>query len=344
MSSVPFTDVLFSQHGHAGVIMLNRPQTINALTGPMVLAVSHQLRIWSEDPDIYVIILMGAGERGLCAGGDIRALYTSGKAGDGQAETFWRDEYALNDAIARYPKPYVALMDGLVMGGGIGLSAHARHRIVTERSKLAMPEVGIGFLPDVGGTWLLSHAPGETGTFLGLTGTAFGAADALYTGFADILVPSNQLQALIDKLADIASSDDVSALLQEAAVKTETSSLSLQRADIDKVFQGDDAESMIAAAKALGTDWGNTVANTLLERSPTSVKVTLAALRRARKLSSLSACLEMELRAGLQILRGHDFYEGVRAQIIDKDRNPKWQPATLTEIDAAAVAAHFDPA
>ncbi|ACB94266.1 enoyl-CoA hydratase/isomerase family protein [Beijerinckia indica] len=343
MNSVPFIDVLFFQRGHAGVITLNRPQSLNALTGPMVLAISDQLKIWADDPAVRVIILTGAGERGLCAGGDIRALCNSGKAGDGQAESFWRNEYALNDAIAHYPKPYVALMDGLVMGGGIGLSAHARHRIVTERSKLAMPEVGIGFLPDVGGTWLLSHAPGETGTFLGLTGTTFAGADALYAGFADVLIPSEHLEALIEKLAAVNEGEDVAAILKGAAIQSEPSFLALQRADIDRVFQGDSAEAMIAAANALGTDWSKTIAKTLLERSPTSVKVTLAALRRARKLPSLKACLEMELRAGLHILRGHDFYEGVRAQIIDKDRNPKWQPATLAEIDAATVNAHFDP-
>jgi enoyl-CoA hydratase len=213
MSSDTFADVLFAQIGSAGIITLNRPKAINALTEPMVNAIASQLAVWADDPSVQIVVLTGAGERGLCAGGDIRALYNSGKEGDGAAETFWRHEYALNADIATYPKPYVALMDGLVMGGGIGLSAHARYRVVTERSKLAMPEVGIGFLPDVGGTWLLSHAPGETGTYLGLTGITFTAADAIYARFADVMISSTKLEALIADLGNVDNATGVETIL-----------------------------------------------------------------------------------------------------------------------------------
>lgn len=344
MTSDSFTDVLFEQQGHAGVITLNRPKALNALTLPMVVAISAQLGIWAKEPDVHVVILTGAGDRGLCAGGDIRSIYDSGKAGTDEARLFFEHEYALNAAIADYPKPYVALMDGLVMGGGIGLSAHARYRVVTERSKLAMPEVGIGFLPDVGGTWLLSHAPGETGTYLGLTGINFMAADAIYTGFADVLIPSGQLPLLIKDFAECGSAVDAAELLKASSVEPFEAPLSLQRDAIDHIFQVASVEAMIKAAEVIESDFGRTIAKTLSGRSPTSVKVTLAALRRAKHLGSLRACLDMELRAALQILKGCDFYEGVRAQIIDKDRNPQWQPATLAAVDATAVDVHFDVA
>jgi enoyl-CoA hydratase len=343
MSSDTFADVIFAQIGSAGIITLNRPKAINALTEPMVNAIASQLAVWADDPSVQIVVLTGAGERGLCAGGDIRALYNSGKEGDGEAETFWRHEYALNADIATYPKPYVALMDGLVMGGGIGLSAHARYRVVTERSKLAMPEVGIGFLPDVGGTWLLSHAPGETGTYLGLTGITFTAADAIYARFADVMISSTKLEAFIADLGNADNATGVETILAAFATDAGQSQLAAQHDEINKVFQGDCVETIILNANAQATDWSKGVAQTLFERSPTSLKVTLAALRRAKTLPSLKACLELELRAGLHILKGSDFYEGVRAQIIDKDRNPKWLPATLAEIDQAAVNAHFDP-
>ena len=195
--NAPATDeVLISREGRAGRITMNRPKALNALTYPMVGQIWNALLDWRDDPAVELVLIDGAGERGLCAGGDVRSLYESRTQGSGAARSFWSEEYRLNALIGRYPKPFVAIQDGIVMGGGIGLSGHARHRIVTERSQLAMPETGIGLIPDVGGTWLLAHAPGETGIYLGLTGERMGAADAIYARFSDAFVPSHKLGEL----------------------------------------------------------------------------------------------------------------------------------------------------
>src|SRR5215468_5919647 len=195
-------EVLIRRQGRAGRLTMNRPQALNALTLGMVRQIWSALLAWRRDPAVELVVLDGTGDRALCAGGDVRALYDSRSEGSSLARTFWREEYRLNALIGRYPKPFVAIQDGIVMGGGIGLSAHARHRIVTERSRLAMPETGIGLIPDVGGTWLLAHAPGETGLYLGLTGVEMDAADAIYAGFSDTLVPSSRLTELKARLFD----------------------------------------------------------------------------------------------------------------------------------------------
>ena len=202
MQPSPTDEVLIRREGRAGRITMNRPKALNALTFPMIGHIRAALAGWKDDPSVELVLLDGAGERGLCAGGDVRSLYESRAQGSGFARTFWRDEYRLNALIARYPKPYVAIQDGIVMGGGIGLSSHASHRIVTERSQLAMPETGIGLIPDVGGTWLLANAPGQVGVYLGLTGEAMRGADAIHARFSDALVPSAKLPALIDRLID----------------------------------------------------------------------------------------------------------------------------------------------
>src|ERR1700749_3422690 len=196
-------DLIVRREGSAGIIRLNRPKTINAMTLEMSEGVDRALDRVESDPAIALILLEGAGERGLCAGGDIRSLYDSSRAGGDLGKRFWRQEYVMNARIAEYPKPYVAFMDGLVMGGGVGLSGHARHRVVTEKTKLAIPEVGLGFFPDVGGTWLLSHAPGEIGTYFGLTGQAMNGPDAIYARFADVVVPSGKLPALREALTKL---------------------------------------------------------------------------------------------------------------------------------------------
>ena len=189
-------DLIARREGFAGIIRLNRPKAINAVTLEMFRDIDKALDQFEADPAVAVIVLEGAGERGLCAGGDIRALYESSKVSGDLGKVLWRDEYILNARIAKFPKPYVAFMDGIVMGGGVGLSAHSRHRVVTERTKLAMPEVGLGFFPDVGGTWLLSHSPGEIGTYFGLTGQTMNGPDAIHARFADAVVPSAKLAAL----------------------------------------------------------------------------------------------------------------------------------------------------
>src|SRR6201999_2392846 len=196
-------DLIVRREGAAGIIRLNRPKAINAMTYEMSLGIDAALDRFESDPAVAVVILEGAGERGLCAGGDIRGLYESAKAGGDLGKIFWRQEYVMNARIAKFPKPYVAFMDGLVMGGGVGLSAHARHRVVTEKTKLAMPEVGLGFFPDVGGTWLLSRSPGEIGTYFGLTGQTMNGPDAIYARFADAVVPAAKLASLREALTSI---------------------------------------------------------------------------------------------------------------------------------------------
>src|SRR5271168_2786672 len=209
-------DLIVRREGAAGIIRLNRPKAINAMTYEMSLGIDAALDRFESDPAVAVVILEGAGERGLCAGGDIRGLYESAKAGGDLGKMFWRQEYVMNARIAKYPKPYVAFMDGLVMGGGVGLSGHARHRVVTEKTKLAMPEVGLGFFPDVGGTWLLSRIPGEIGTYFGLTGQTMNGPDAIHAGFADAVVPSAKLPALREALTSVrpgATSAEVDAVI-----------------------------------------------------------------------------------------------------------------------------------
>ncbi|MCP2262185.1 enoyl-CoA hydratase [Streptoalloteichus tenebrarius] len=318
-----------------GRITLNRPKAINALTHGMVRLIDAALVDWAADDAVRLVVVDGAGERGLCAGGDIRSIYEDARAGGTASLAFWADEYRMNARIARFPKPYLAFMDGVVMGGGVGVSSHGTVRVVTERTRLAMPEVGIGLVPDVGGTYLLSRAPGELGTFAALTGTALSAADAIHCGLADLVVPSDRLPALLADLLDGAE--------PEAAVATHArppgeSRLAAQADWIDACFAADRVEEILARLTDHGED---AVAKEIEARSPTALKVTLAALRRARDLPDLESVLEQEYRVSAACLRGHDLAEGIRAQIIDKDRNPRWSPATLSEVDDDVVAAHF---
>ncbi|CAH1679152.1 Enoyl-CoA hydratase [Hyphomicrobiales bacterium] len=340
----PDAPVLVARRESVLHIRLNRPKALNSLTLEMVEIVTAALDRAGRDDAVGLVVIDGAGERGFCAGGDIRAVSDSGRAGDGLAEAFWRAEYAVNARIAAFPKPYVAFMDGITMGGGVGLSAHGSHRIVTERTRLAMPETGIGFIPDVGGTWLLAHAPGETGTYMGLTGNSVDAADAIFTGFADYLVPSTSWSGLVTALLALppsATGADVDRVIAEFRRPAGAPTLSAQQRLIDRLMIGDDASALIDELKSDGSAFALETAETILSRSPTSVKVTLALLRRARLASSLKVCLDWEYAAACQTLRGHDFYEGVRAAVIDKDRNPQWSPRTLSEVDAAAIAAHL---
>ncbi|SIO87495.1 enoyl-CoA hydratase/isomerase family protein [Nocardiopsis sp. JB363] len=323
---------------------LNRPRAINALDHDMVRALADALDTWEKDESVSVVLVDGAGDRGLCAGGDIRAIRSSAIDGDDGAARFWRDEYHLNAHIARYTKPYVAFMDGVVMGGGVGVSAHGGVRVVTERSKVGMPETTIGFVPDVGGTFLLSRAPGETGTHLALTGTPIGAADALYVGLADHFVPSERLPDLVAALADVDSRSAVTEAVGRFAEIAPAGTLADRRAWIDACYSADTAEEIVERLRAHGDPEAAKAADTIAGKSPTSVKTTLAALRRARALGSLEEVLEQEYRVSRATLTWPDLVEGIRAQVVDKDRSPKWSPATLAEVDADVVEAAFAPA
>ncbi|WP_018680724.1 enoyl-CoA hydratase/isomerase family protein [Actinokineospora enzanensis] len=316
-----------------GRITLDRPRAINALTHAMITDMAAALAAWAEDDDVRAVLIDGAGERGLCAGGDIRAIHDDARAGGRTAPAFWADEYRLNARIATYPKPYIALMDGIVMGGGVGVSAHGSVRVVTERTRLAMPEVGIGLAPDVGGTYLLARAPGELGTHAALTGAPVSGADAIHCGLADHFVRADRLPLLIEDLLVLPIEDAL-------ARHTETPPPSRLAADapwIDKCFAADTVEEILERLTEAGQD---TVVAEIGTRSPTALKVTLAALRRARLLP-LAAVLAQDLRVSVACLRGHDLVEGIRAQVIDKDRTPHWRPATLAEVTEDMVAAHF---
>ena len=332
-------EVLIQRVGALGRLILNRPRTINALNHSMVRTLAATLADWESDDEVRTVLLSGAGERGLCAGGDIVAIYTAVRDGRDEAVRFWADEYALDAEIARYPKPYVALMDGLVLGGGVGLSAHGGIRVVTERTRVGMPEVSIGFFPDVGGTYLLARAPGELGTHLGLTGGTASGADAIALGFADHFVPSERLPDLASAL----ETRDAAEVIADFAVAPPTSELLSQRRWIDELYAGGDAEAIVERLAASPEPAAQEAATIIRGKSPTSVTVTLAALRRAAALDSLEAALDQDFRVATRISRGTEVLEGIRAQVIDKDRNPRWSPATLAEVTAATVEEYFAP-
>ncbi|MFF1510200.1 enoyl-CoA hydratase/isomerase family protein [Streptomyces sp. NPDC058326] len=330
-------DVLLRTEGRAGFITLNRPRAINALTHPMVLAVDAALTAWEQDPETATVVIEGAGERGLCAGGDIRAIHDDARADGTASAAFWRDEYRLNARIARYPKPYVALMDGIVMGGGVGVSAHGSVRVVTERSRVAMPETGIGFVPDVGGTHLLGRAPGELGTHLALTGGHAGAADAILTGLADHFVPSSELPALLHDLTRMPAAEAVARHTATAPPGV----LAVQREWIDACYRAETVEAVVERLFDTGVPAAKEAATTLLAKSPTALKATLATLRRSRALATLEEVLDLEFRVSCAALATPDLVEGIRAQVVDKDRSPRWTPPTLPEVTDEDVARFF---
>lgn len=326
--------VLVRRDGRAGRLTLNRPRALNALTHEMVSALDAALTEWEDDASVTTVVLDGAGGRGLCAGGDIRAIHADAVAGGTASPAFWRDEYRLNARIARHPGPYVALMDGIVMGGGVGVSAHGSVRIVTERSRVAMPETGIGLVPDVGGTYLLARAPGELGTHLALTGAAVGAADAILCGLADHFVPSGELPLLSAELA----SAEASSAVRRRATAPPPGELAADRSWIDACYAADSVEEIVGRLFASGHHAAKQTAETILTKSPTALKATLAAVRRARGLATLEEALDAEYRASCAALRTPDLVEGIRAQVIDKDRTPRWSPGELSAVTVADVA------
>lgn len=332
-------EVLTEVEGSVGLITLNRPKAINSLNQPMIDALSAILTDWTADDAVRAVVLSGAGERGLCAGGDVVSIYHSARKDGVEARRFWRDEYLLNAQIAEFPKPYVALMDGIVMGGGVGVSAHANTRVVTDTSKIAMPEVGIGFIPDVGGVYLLSRAPGGLGLHAALTGAPFSGADAIAMGFADHYVAHGDVEAFRRAVV----SDGVEGALAKYATEPPASDLAAQRNWIDECYAGDTVEDIVARLRGHGAAAANDAADLIATRSPIALSVTLEAVRRAAKLATLKDVLVQDYRVSSASLRSHDLVEGIRAQLIDKDRNPKWSPAHLPAVTAADVEAYFTP-
>jgi enoyl-CoA hydratase len=339
-------DILFERRGAAGVVTLNRPKALNALTHDMVRALAAQLDAWAVDPAVTRIIVTATGERAFCAGGDIRALYELRKAGrQEEALRFFSDEYRLNRAIRRYPKPYVSLLDGIVMGGGVGISIHGSHRVAGDRHVFAMPEVGIGFFPDVGGTHALPRLVGEIGTFCALTGERLKAADAVRSGAATHYVRSGRFA---DLCAALCGDAPVNAVLADFMEEPGPGEIMPRRRVIDRAFSQASVEAILAALEKearSGSDqaqWCGTIAQTIRSKSPTSVKLALAQMRYGRN-RSFEDCMAREFRIVSRIVYGRDMSEGVRAVIIDKDNAPRWSPATLDAVTDAVLAEHFAP-
>ncbi len=326
-------EVIIRKEGRIGRLTLNRPKAMNALTLTMVRLIMPALQTWAKDPDVIAVVIDGAGDRGLCAGGDIRALYDAIKAGDTESPaTFWREEYRLNAAIARFPKPYVAFMDGVVMGGGVGVSAHGSVRIVTERTMIAMPETSIGFFPDVGGTYLLAHSPGELGTHLALTSGRLNAADAILTGLADVHVPAERWHGMLTEFVRAETGEDVRVIVKRNATEPASGKLAEGRDWIDRCYAHDTVEAIVAALRAAPEPDARKAGDTIAANSPTALKVTLRALRSDRAEARLEPCLDEEFRMALRLCVAGDFVEGIRAAVVDKDRKPQWKPASLEAV------------
>jgi enoyl-CoA hydratase len=339
----PTHEVICRGEGAAGIITLNRPQALNALTHGMVRAIAAALDVWEHDRAITRVLIEGAGSKAFCAGGDIRQLHDLGQAGrQGEALDFWREEYILNARIKHYPKPYIALVDGIVMGGGVGVSLHGSHRVAGERFGFAMPEVGIGFFPDVGASHLLPRLPGASGMFIALTGERVRQADALALGLATHAALSGDMPAL---RAALVAGEPVDAVLERFSMQPGAGPLAGQRPLIDRCFGGTGVEAILAAldgeasvGEAQAAQWAATIRG----KSPTSLALAHGQMVRGRGMDFAEA-MRMEFRIVSRLCHGHDFYEGVRAVIIDKDNAPRWQPDTLGALDADIIARHFEP-
>jgi enoyl-CoA hydratase/carnithine racemase len=331
-------DTLISSHdGRIGHILLNRPKALNALDLPMIRECTRVLRAWADDPHVHAVVIAGAGDRAFCAGGDIRALRDSQMAGDSASvDRFFAEEYALDLLIAQYPKPYVALIDGLCMGGGIGVSVHAAYRVATQHAAFAMPETAIGFFPDIGATFMLPRLPGELGTYLGLTGSRVSGADAVHAGLATQFTPRERIADLSAALAR----DGVAALAGFAA-PLPAFSLASHRAAIDRCFAADTVAEIVARLRGEDSDWAAAALKTLETVSPSALHWTLRALRRGRDLS-LGDALEAEFALMRSVMGHPDFAEGVRAMVVDKDRSPRWQPTRIEAVDPAVISALFN--
>jgi enoyl-CoA hydratase len=349
-------EILFERRGAAGIVTLDRPAALNAVTHGMVRRLGAELDRWRDDGAVSRVIVTAAGGRAFSAGGDLRQIYDAGRAGRQQdAIAFWRDEYRLNAAIKLYPKPYVALIDGIVMGGGVGLSVHGSHRVAGDRFAFAMPEVSIGFFPDVGATWFLPRLPGEIGTYCALTGDRLKAADGVAAGIATHRVASDRFADLLDALCSAVPVDAVLAAFSEPAGSSpspqgggEMGPVMARRGTIDRIFAADSVEDILdrldaeASTGSGDAAWARATAATIRANAPLSLKIALAQMRRGRDWS-FEECMRAEFRIVSRVADGEDFYEGIRAVIIDKDNRPRWRPATLAEVTPEMVERHFAP-
>ena len=326
-------DVEFSQNGASGVITLNRLDALNALTLSMVRDMTPVLNDWARDPSIELVVIEGAGEKGFCAGGDIRALHDWGRAGEAEATGFYREEYALNHLIKTFPKPYIALIDGITMGGGVGVSVHGRFRVCTENTVFAMPETGIGLLPDVGGTYFLPRLPGFIGTYMVLTGARLRAADLCYAGIGTHYMPAAQLESLKQELA---ARGDIDKTLDGFQADAGPPPLAEIRDAIDACFHADSVVDILAALAAADTDWARKQTDIINTKSPTSSAVALRQMRDGAQ-TDFNGCMQIEMRAVTRLMELPDFYEGVRAVILDKDNAPVWTPREHANVAAGDI-------
>jgi enoyl-CoA hydratase/carnithine racemase len=328
-------EIRFERKGRAGVVTMTRPQALNAITHRMINALSRALDAWETDPSIDLVLLTGEG-RAFSAGGDIMAVYEGGKAGRPPVE-FFADEYRLNARVPRFSKPYVSLIDGIVMGGGVGLSFHGSHRVLTENAQFAMPEVGIGFFPDVGGSHLLPGLEGSFGVYLALTGERIRYGDALWSGLATHAVKAADQAAIIRHLTE---TGDVDAALSSYTVRTAAETTQPVLEAIRRHFSKGSLAEIIASLEAVGDEFASRTLATLAQRSPTSLNVAFRQISAGRFLS-MDDCMRMEFRILVRMLQGHDFYEGIRAAIVDKDRQPKWRPEGLGAVTPGDVEPYF---
>jgi enoyl-CoA hydratase len=341
-------EILLGCEGSLATLMINRPQALNALTLDNYRRFAPALRAWAADPSVHAVVVRGAGERAFCAGGDVRAVYEAGRGISGDPDlpaVFFREEYELIRDIHRFPKPYLAIIDGITMGGGAGISVNGAYSIATERTLFAMPETAIGLFPDVGATRFLNRCPGYIGRYLGLTGARLTAADTLYCGFATHFVPHRQMDDLVDALGRT-ERHQIRQVLSCFAMDPGPAPLAALRLAIDRCFAANTIEEVLealdadAAAGGEWAGWAHEIRDTLLAKSPTSLKITLRQLQLGREYD-LEAALALEYRLTQHVMAAHDFYEGVRAMLIDKDQKPRWRPATLAEVSDAMVADYF---
>jgi len=343
-------EILFEVKDGLGVMTLNRPKALNSLSHGMILEMEKVLPQWEEDPAVKAVIVRGAGDRAFCAGGDVAGLYREMR--DNPSGTvrrdFFRDEYIVNRRIYRFAKPWISLIDGIDMGGGVGLSVHGSHSVASEKFLFAMPETTIGLFPDVGGGYFLSRLPGALGTFLALTSHRLKAADAQWAGIVDAYVPSarmNDLQAALGA-ADLSGPDaniKVDKIIARFAEFSGVPALPAMMHDIDRCFSAESLQEIVAKLKKKGDDWADKQLAALLKLSPISMAITLEQLKRCAN-RSFEDSMTIEYRMSQRCMqKGHDFFEGVRALLIDKDQKPKWNPSTIEGVTQAMVEEHFRP-
>lgn len=334
-------DVLFTRENHIGLVTLNRVSALNALNFPMILAMQHQLSIWQDDHTIHAVVVRAAGGRAFCAGGDVRAIYHMGRDHHAQKMEFFGHEYRLNQFIHDFPKPYIALMDGITMGGGVGISLHGSHPVASERFVFAMPETGIGFYPDIGASHLLSQSPGQFGIYLGLTGNRLNGIDAQALGLVKHVIPSEKFSDVLVSLVDADLSDDascrVSQLLDRHTIPASSAEIDAIAPWVNACFQHMDMESIFTDLKHMHRE----THDVLMKKSPLSLRVTLAQLQKAKSMM-MAECLQMDYGLTDHFMHGHDFFEGVRALLVDKDNMPRWEPMALSDVTEAMVSAYFE--